>query len=56
MSFFLDAGLVEETTAKHSPFSNCWIVNVKLPEGLLTYIVQGSERILKSFVLPVFKF
>lgn len=48
MSFFLDAGLVEETAAQ-TVFNRSQVVGLlmylKLPEGLLTYIVQGSERI-----------
>lgn len=48
MSFFLDAGLAEEAAAQ-TVFNRSQIVNLlmylKLPEGLLTYIVGGSERI-----------
>lgn len=48
MSFFLDAGLAEEAAAT-TFFSRAQIVGLlmylKLPEGMLTYIVQGSEQI-----------
>lgn len=48
MSFFLDAGLAEEAAAT-TFFNRSQIVTLlmylKLPEGMLTYIISGSEQI-----------